>query len=123
MKVPKHLQFPLFLLSLALAYFLFALAIMGAKPKAVSGVCIHEVVVNQLTNQVIVGWTPPPCEILDVRIREEHERVFHSPFTPRCAIFAVRSLPEIPIPNVDYEDGCALDLLREPQIDEGVRLH
>ena len=123
MKVPKNLQFPLFLLALALSYFLFGLAMINATPKAVESVCIHEVVVNQLTNYINIGWTPPPCLPLDIREPEVHDELFHSGFSPRCAVFAIRSLPEIPMPNVDYADGCELDLLEAPKIDEGVEVH
>ena len=121
MKIPNKVQVGFVIVAVVLAYLGFILVLFGAKPKEpVLGVCIYEVVINQLINHVSIGWTSSPCQDLDIREIPDHERLTHSAFNPNCTVFAIQTWPGVYLPIVDYADACALDFVPESRQVEGI---
>lgn len=87
------------------------IAMWGAKPKpTVHGICLYEVSVSMVINTVTIGWTPPPCQEIDIRIEEHFYALNHSAFQPLCPIFSVQTWPDTPLPVVDYDKSCNVTL-------------
>ena len=101
MKVPEPLQFPLFLLTLAVVYAIFIITLLGSSQEP-EGVCLHEFVVWPEADSVGVAWTYAPCAgDLDIRNPVHsismRRSILHLP--KRCGL--VYHLPGIPGPIVD----------------------
>ena len=86
----------------ALAYLLLA-----AKPlERAPSVCIYAVTISTIFNQVVISWTPSPCQDLNATIPMDHAKMQHSRFQPYCPTYSIQALPEIYLPVVDYGSQC-----------------
>ena len=104
MTLPDNRLLKGFLLVLSLIVALGVLTGPQASPKtseavlvAPEGVCIWEV---QFTSpEVLVGWTFPPCDLLDRRDSLAHSRMRHSKVRPSCVHqWRITTWKEIPMP-------------------------
>ncbi len=86
------------------------IAISGATPKpSTPSICIYEVSISMVTNDISIGWTAAPCQDIDMRITSDYYSLMHSHFQPVCPIFSVQAWPGVHLPVVDYAEQCDLD--------------
>jgi len=87
--------------------FIITAVLLGTITKAVvPGICIYEVSMNLDQSHAVIGWTPTPCQDLDIRNKEDYNRLMHSDFTIACPIFSIQTWPEIYLPVVSYAQIC-----------------
>ena len=81
----------------------------ASAPVAQTGVCIYEVSVSTITNDVRIGWTISPCADLNIDDEFDYAQLNHSDFKPACPTYSVQAWPNVYLPVVRFGTNCTLN--------------